>query len=362
MAQENTEQDKSEEPSFFKLKKAREEGSVARGMDLGFFTGLAALLGWFWLMGPSLTDRMVEASKRALVTAPTVLGSSNELLALTGMVLSQVVRPLAFMGVTIFAIVLAFELVQTGVVFTTKPLKIDFNRLNPAANLKKLFTFRILIETGKNILKMAVYLAITWLVIRDAQTVVAASVTDASSLTRAMVSTGFRLVLFYVLAAAFFAAIDQGIVRRDFLKKMRMSRRELKREVRDREGEPRMKQRRKQLHSEFVKLSQSLKGVRGADVVITNPTHYAVGLRYEAGRMEAPMVVARGADHVALRLRKLAFIYGVTVIEDRELARALYHQSDINRQIPQICFRRVADHYLAMRKQVAQSVMHPAHA
>lgn len=349
MAEENTEQDKSELPSHFKLKKAREEGQVARGMDLGFFTGLAAFLGWFWLFGAGLGHRLAEISKSALVAAPTVLGSGNELIAVTGMVLSQAIRPLAFMAVSIFAIVLAFELIQTGVVFTTKPLKLDFKRLNPAANIKKLFTFRILIETGKNILKLAVYVALTWLVVRDAQAVAAASVTDAAALVRALMGLGLKLMLFYVLAAAVFAALDQGIVRRDYTKKMRMSRRELKREVRDREGEPRMKQRRKQLHAEFVKLSQSVKGIRGADVLVTNPTHYAVALRYEPGRMEAPIVVSRGADQVALRLRRLAFIYGVTVIEDRVLARALYHQGELNRQIPEAWFRRVADIYLAMR-------------
>ena len=112
---------------------------------------------------------------------------------------------------------------------------------------------------------------------------------------------------------------------------MRMSRRELRREHRDREGEPRQKQKRKQLHAEFVQASQSLRGVKGADVVVTNPTHYAVALRYDAASMAAPAVVSRGAGDLALRIKQLAFRHNVVVIEDKALARALYRRAHAGR-------------------------------
>ena len=352
--EENTEQDKSEQPSFFKLKRAREQGSVARGMDLGFFTGLGAFVGWFWLFGGGLAERLAIASRRAFVAAPDVLGEGQALGAIIGQMVSAGARPLIFMGLTIFGVVLAFEFFQTGAVFTTKPLNLDFNRLNPAANIKKLFSVRVLIETAKNLCKLAVYGAVTWHVIDQAQGPIALAIAEARGLTAALVSSGFKLVLYFVIAAAVFAAADQGIVRREFLKKMRMSRRELKREVRDREGEPRLKQRRKQLHAEFVKQSQNLKGIRGADVLITNPTHLAIALRYEPGRADAPYVVARGADQVALRLRRLAFIYGVTIIEDRDLARALFWGAQLQQPIPEHCFQKVADVYLTLRGAAQQ--------
>jgi len=346
---EGSEQDKSEQPSHFKLKRAREKGSVARGMDLGFLTGLAAFTGYFWLMGPGIGQQIGRISEQALITAPHVVGSRNEILAVTGAVLAGGVRPLVFMGAVIFLAVAAFELIQTGVVFTTEPLKIDFKRLNPATNLKRLFTLKLLIETGKNILKIVTYVAITWLVIRDAQDVVAASITDAPSLAAALLKTGLKLLVLFVAAAVVFAAMDQAIVRREYMKKMRMSRRELRREVRDREGEPRMKQRRKQLHGEFVKASQSLRGIRGADILITNPTHYAVGLRYDGRTMAAPMVVSLGANQFALRLRKLAFVYGVTIVQSPALARTLFHHGELGREIPDAHYRQVADLYRSMR-------------
>jgi len=141
------------------------------------------------------------------------------------------------------------------------------------------------------------------------------------------------------------------VSRRQFLKQMRMSRREVKREHRDREGDSRLKQRRKELHGQFAKTSQSLKGIRGADLVVVNPVHFAVALRYQPGVMEAPLVVSRGSHAVALRLRRLAFAYGVPVIVDPPLARRLFRASALSRPVPDALFRPVADIYLGLRRQ-----------
>lgn len=351
--EEGSEQNKSEQATPFKLQKAREKGALARGMDLGFLTALAAFVGYAWIAGPAAQARLATASARALVAAPNVLASPNELLAVTGAVLGSAVRPLAFMASTIFLVVLVFELVQArGFIFTLEPLKMQFNRLNPAQNLKRLFSLRLLIETGKNILKMATYLTLAFLVIRSAQAQIPA-IAGASDLARAMGASALRLMIVFAGAAVVFALMDQFIVRRDFAKKMRMSRRELRRESRDREGEPRMKQRRKQLHGELVKLSQSLRGVRGADLLITNPTHYAVALKYDGGAMAAPKMVSQGAHQFALRLKRLAFLYGVTIVQNPPLARALYFQCKLGEEIPEALYQPVADLYMAVRRQGA---------
>jgi len=347
---EETEQNKSEQATPFKLNKARERGAVARGLDLGFLTALTAFVGYGWIAGRGLEDRIGLAARRAIVAAPDVLASPNEILAVSGALASTVLQPLAVMALVIFAVVLLFELIQTGVVFSTQPLKPDFNRLNPGQNLKRLFSIRLLVETVKNVLKLVVYGGIAYLAIRHAAAASFPTITDARALAFAMTSGAFRLLFLFMAAAAAFAVVDQMIVRRDFSKKMRMSRRELRREVRDREGEPRMKQRRKQLHAEFSKLSQSLKNIRGADVLITNPTHFAVALKYDNRTMTAPTVVAQGANQFALRLRRLAFQHGVVIIENRELSRALYYKCPLNSEIPETLYQPIADIYLALRK------------
>lgn len=348
---DESEQNKSEQPTDYKLKKAREKGSVARGMDLGFMTALGAFTAYAWISGQALADRVAGASRDALVAAPQVLAGSNEILAVTGGVLVQAVRPLALMAAAVFAVVLLFELVQTGVVFSTKPLSPDFGRLNPAQGLKRVFSFRMLVETAKNVLKLGVYAAVAFVVIREAVTIGAVAVTDARSLGEVMGSAALKMMALFVVAAVVFAAIDQLISRRDFTKKMRMSRREVKREHRDREGDARLKSKRKQLHGEFAKTSQSLRGLKGADVLIVNPSHYAVALKYDPARMGAPVVVSKGKDKVALRLKRMAFVYGVVIVEDSPLARALHAASQLNGEVAEAFFPRTAAIYRRMRAQ-----------
>lgn len=353
---DDSEQNKSEQATPHKLQQARRKGSIARGTDLGFLTALSAFIAYAWVAGPAAQAKIALTAKQALVAAPNVLASSNEILAVTGAVLASAARPLVFMAATLFLVVLAFELVQTrGFIFSAEPLKPQFNRLNPGQNLKRLFSLRLLMETVKNVLKLAVYLGIAWLVIGGVQRSEIAAITDARELALAMGRVGLKLMIFFALAAVVFAGIDQFIARRDFGKKMWMSRREVRRESRDREGEPRMKQRRKQLHGEFVKASQSLRGIKGADLLVVNPTHYAVALKYDGRTMTAPSVVSRGTNQFALRLKRLAFLYGVTIVQNAPLARALYYKGQLEAEIPEAFYRPVADLYTAMRKS-------PAHA
>lgn len=348
---DNAEQDRSEQATPFKLQRARRKGSVARGMDLGFLVTLAAFLLYIWIAGDSLGEALAQASRDAIVTAPYVIGGSSELFALTGQVFGALLGPLAILVLTIFAAVLLFELLQTGIVFSAQPLKADFSRLNPAKGLKRIFSKRMLIETFKNVLKFGVYVAIAWLVLRRELDHLTSTVGDAGGLAQAMFAATLRLIAWFAVAALFFAGIDQLIVRKEFGKNMRMSRRELRREVRDREGEPRLKQKRKQLHAEFVAASVSLRNVKGADVVVTNPSHYAVALRYDSESMAAPLVVSRGANALARRIKTLAFRYGVVTVEDKALARALYRSCALDAPVPESVYREVAALYMALRPQ-----------
>jgi len=348
---DESEQNKSEQPTDYKLKKAREKGTVARGTDLGFLTALGAFTAWAWISGRGMAQRVGDAGRDALVAAPQVLASPNEILAATGATLTGVVKPLALMGAVVFAAVLVFELVQTGVVFSTQPLSPDFGRLNPAKGFKRVFSVRMLIETGKNVLKLGFYVAAAWMVISAAVTTGATAVTDAASLGEVMRQSVLKLLGFSVAVAVVFAAADQLISRADFTKKMRMSRREVKREHRDREGDARIKSKRKQLHGKFAKTSQSLRGIKGADVLVVNPNHYAVALKYRPERQNAPVVVAKGKDQIALRLKRLAFTYGVAIVSDPPLARALYAGAILDGEVPETLFSRIAAIYRALRTQ-----------
>jgi len=345
----DTQQDKSEQPTPFKLERSRKKGIVARGMDLSFLTSLAALFGYAWAEGPKLGFALENAGHDAFISGPALTDGS--LLIATAAIFEPLVRPMAFLFAAILLIVLVFELVQTGFVFSAAPLKPDFSRLNPASGLKRLFSLRLLIETTKNVLKLFVYGAVAYLVIRGAVGNGARDIADGKGLMEAMNGSAMRLLSFVVLAAALFMVLDQIIARGQFLKKMRMDRRELRQEHREREGEPRLKQKRRQLHREFAKASRSLRGLRKADVLVTNPEHIAIGLHYQPKASVAPTVVALGTNALARRLKRLAFLYGIPIVENRTLARELYAAAALDRSIPESCYRPVADIYNDLRRK-----------
>lgn len=347
----DAEQNRSEAPTAFKLERARRKGTVARGMDLAFLAGLSAFLLFAWFAGRGLVLGLAQAMHDALVSGGQLADDRAAIVAATAMLFGAIRQPMLALVIVTFLIVLALELVQTGFIFSSEPLKPDFSRLNPAQGLKKLFTLRLLIETAKNLLKLAVYTAAIALVIRAATKGALGTITDAHRLAEAGVAAGMRLLAACGLCAIAFTALDQIIVRRDFLKRMRMSRREVKHELRDREGEPRLKQRRKQMHAEFVRMSQSVRAMKGADVLIVNPRHIAVALRYDRGTMAAPAAVALGTDRLALRLKRLALSYGVPIVEDRPLARALMARTRLNHPIDPTTYQAVADIYNRLHRQ-----------
>jgi len=352
MAEE--EQDKSELPTPFKLERARQRGVVARGTDLGFLTGLATFLGFCWVEGRQLGQAVSHVAHNALIGGPMLADEHFALVSATGLLLAPIVRPMAILFASVLLVVLVFELVQTGFVFSGQPLKLDFSRLNPANGFKRVFSVRLLIETFKNVLKAVVYTTISFLVIRAVLQNEIVSAVDAKGLADQLQRSGVRLLAAFVLAAALFVVIDQIIARQQFQKKMRMNRRELRQEARDREGEPRLKQKRKQLHREFAKLSKSLRNLKSADVLITNPQHIALALRYDQTSMTAPTIVSIGVNQFAQRLKRMAFLYGIPIVENRTLARELYAKSALDRVIPERCYQAVADVYNGLRRKTPE--------
>lgn len=342
------EQNRSEAASPFKLRKAREKGSVARGADLGFLAGMAALLAVAAMLGDDIGSELTIAMRRALVAAPLLEGGASAWAA-TGLILAPLMRPLGLALGVMMLIAAALDFLQTGPLFSTTPLKPDFKRLNPAQNFKRLFSLRMLIEAAKALLKLAAYGAVVTLVIAAAVREGTSAALDAGMLAALLEARSMRLLAIFCGVALAFATIDQLIVRRQFTKQMRMSRREMKQEHKDREGDPRLKSRRKQVHREMAQHGRSLRGARDADMMIVNPEHVAIGLRYRPATMAAPLVVARGQGEIAQRLKRIGFLHQVPIVEDKALARQLLRFSRLDREIPEICYDGVAAHYRRLR-------------
>ena len=348
------EQNRSEEATPFKLRRAREKGQVARGLDIGFLGSLLALAAFLLIAGEALAGGLAQVMRRSL--SEGIAGATDP--AHAGALLSAtfwtVLEPLLLLGGTAIAIVALLEILQLrGLMFTAHPLKPDFNRINPAKGLKRIFSIKVLKDALKSVLKFAAYACVTWMVVRWTMSELPRATVDAGGLSQSLWQSGNRLMLLFILLAVMFAAIDQVIVRKAFSKQMRMSRREVTREVREREGEPRLKQKRKALHADFVNQGASLGKLDGSDMVIVNPQHIAVALAYDPSAMAAPTVTAKARDHYAKAIRDRAFALGIPIIEDKPLARGLYASCESGFEIGGDHYRAVADLYLKLRRQAA---------
>lgn len=348
---EQQEQNRSEAATPFKLRRAREKGMVARSIELGFMGGLLGLSAFLVIAGERFARTLGELTRETIVAGIDAAGQPEQAAALPGRIYWSALEPLMLLGGTIVAIVMLLEILQLrGFIFTAHPLKPDFTRLNPATGLKRLFSARLLKETLKTILKTAVYATATWLLLRDAVSRYAAIASETERLPDLMAEAMMRLIFVYILIAFVFVVFDQILVRGEFAKQMRMSRREITRESKDREGDPRIKSKRKQLHREFAAASHDIGQLAGSDMLVVNPQHFAVALRYDPERMSAPSVTARGRNRFALALKEEAWRRGIPVLARPALARALYRGCDTGDEIPPANFEAVADLYIQLRR------------
>lgn len=355
MAEGAQEQDRSEEASSFKLDKARKRGLVARGTDLGFVSALVGLAVASQLFGDDLVRALMSSVRRTFAAAIPQSIKARTAAEFAGGEAATTAWMLIGPALLILVLAVAVEIVQVrGLVFSAEPLKPDFNRLNPAQGLKRLFSLRMLKELGKNLLKMAIYMTASFLFIRNVLDAMRTGLSGGSELADKLIGSAGRLILMFIILAMFLAIVDQLLARREFAKQMRMSRRELTREVREREGEPRQKQKRKQILAEILKQASAAANVKGADVLITNPTHYAVALRYDPERDKAPVIQARGRNAYAARMRAIANREGIRIIRNPRLARALYSEGALGQQIGGNHFVAVADIYIMLRKALQE--------
>ena len=347
--------DRSEEATPFKLQKAREQAQTPRSPDAvaaAVFVAATTYLAW---QGPESTRAMTRLFRAALSRAGHGDPAGADLWPLVAELAARGAGLLLpFFGVLVLAAALA-SVAQTGMVFSPHPLKFDFQRLNPAAGFKRIFSPRTLFDAVRACVKLAVLCTAGWMALRALlpqfhllSAMPAARFMDAA--LSDLAALGWKMAVALVLVAA----ADMVFTRRDFARKMRMSRRELKDEFKNREGDPRIRARVRELRRELLQRSRSLRNTRRADVVLTNPTHYAVALEYRHGEMEAPRVVAKGAGQLAAAMREIAARHAIVVVQNPPLARRLFREAPLEAYLPAAFHAEVARimvWVLAMRQQ-----------
>lgn len=335
-------QDRNLPASQRKLRKAREDGQVARSRELGHFATIGAGSAALLALAPTLTARLEQIVQAGLrFDARTVAEGDSmlERLAASAVQMLWLVLPL---GLLMIAVAFAVARVAGGWVFSRKPLGPDFSRINPLTGLPRLFSKQQLIDTLKACTLALVLGAIGALYLKAnvGHFGAALSLPLPAAIGHAggVLTSGVGLML---LALAAFAAVDVPLQRHLFLSRLKMSHQEAKQEHKEQEGNVEVKGRIRARMREIAK-RRMLAAVPGADLVVMNPTHYAVALRYDEATMAAPRVVAKGADLLALRIRDIAKDAKVPVLQAAPLARALYAHAPVDQEVPPALFAAVA--------------------
>lgn len=324
MAEDRDDADRTEEPSQRRLEQARERGQVAASREPGHVLLLGSGLVLLLWAGPWSADRLARALRSLLAAAGAPaegdLPGSAELLSALG----QASFVLLAWLLALFMAALAGPFLQGAIVWSTHPLFPKLERISPVAGIKRIFALSTLVEFAKGLLKLAIVAGVTFVVLRPLPSEVGRLVDlGPVELSRRLVDLAARLGGWVLAIVSLLAIVDSVWQRFDHRRRLRMTRQELKEELRESEGDPIVKQRLRQLRLERAR-RRMMAEVPKATVVVTNPTHYAVALRYDAARTPAPKVVAKGVDSLALAIRDLARRHGVPVVENPPLARALY--------------------------------------
>jgi len=345
MAEDTDSASKTEQASPRKLEEARRNGDVAKSQDVSGWASLAAVVGVIlmsggWLsanLAAQLTPFIAHPDSYELANGGAVLLMQRALSA-SAPFMASVLGAAALAGV-------AGNVIQQGFLFTPSKLSPDLSRLSLLKGLERMFGVDGLVHFLKSILKIGLVGWVAWLAIKP-------HLNDFEKLSEVQ-PIGMLAVAFDMLRALFFAVLallgagaglDWFWQRQRFMQRMRMSKEEVKEDFKQAEGDPHIKAKLKQLRNERSK-RRMMQNVPKATVVVMNPTHYAVALRYESGETAAPVCVAKGLDFVALKIREIAEEAGVAVIEDPPLARALYATVEVDEAIPR-------EHYEAVAKVI----------
>ena len=343
MAEEkDTSQEKSEEPTSKRLDDSRKKGQIARSREFNTMIIMALAAVTLIMFGQTMIHDLSEIVKQHLQPSrQDIFDVSSVVRFLYDAIFAGVWLLVPFFIVMMLAALLA-PLTIGGWAFSFESLQPKLSKLNPLKGLKRIFSAKGLIEMikafAKFVLVAAVAITVIWVQMDEFLQLGYESVDSALAHAGDLFGMAFLLV---TSALIVIAAIDVPFQIWDHTKQMRMTKQEVKDEMKDTEGKPEVRSRIRQLQYEAAQ-ARMMDAVPDADVVITNPTHFAVALKYDQNRMHAPVVVARGADLVAANIRRIAKENEVLLVETPPLARALYHSTDIGQQIPEGLYLAVA--------------------
>ncbi len=338
--------EKTEEPTAKKLSDARDEGQAPRSQDLNTAAMLLVLILGVKIFGGFIYDRVYETYYYVMTNMADyaknefTLGRSENLLSMSLQQVIFTILPISLIGVLV-AFVVGVKQVKWKI--TTKPLKPKPSKLNPIKGMKRIFSKDKVVELIKALVKLGVLFWVVFSYVQDEWgLIVNIYQLDPMNAVRLIIDTVLDIALRVAIVFMAIAFADWYYQKRKFKKDMKMTKQEVKDEYKNSEGNPEIKGaiRRKMQEASRRRMMQELPE---ADVVITNPTHLAVALKYDKDSAEAPVVIAKGADFLAEKIKEIARSNRVQIVENKPLARMLYHNVDIGAEIPPELYQMVAE-------------------
>ena len=334
--------DKTEEPTARRLSKAREEGQVARSSELPAAAVTIAALSLLFITGNTLIAKLAEAFSSGFNFDRKIVHSPNLLPAIFAHELLEsfvLIAPLMFLTV---AVAIAASGATGGYLFSTKAITPKVSKLNPFTGIQRMFGPKAWMELGKAILKFVLVTGVVAWVLYD-------NVMTLNAIGKMAIEPGLAIAgklltksaLTMALALVLIAMIDVPFQRWQFMKQMRMSKQEIKDEMKDAEGRPEVKAQIRRRQREMAN-GRMIDSVKDADVVITNPEHFAVALSYDPNGDSAPILLAKGTDAIAARIREEAEKHGIEIFRAPPLARALYFTTEVEHPVPEDLYYAVA--------------------
>jgi flagellar biosynthesis protein FlhB len=336
-------ENRSEQPTKRRLEKAREKGQVARSREVSsaavLFGGLMVLMYFGQTILRTLEFELRHSLSFGGMPDLTISGLSTTFKDIS-LRIAIVLLPI-LLAVMIFSV--AANALQGGLALSSKSLALKFEKLNPKNGIKRIFSKNGIVELLKNLVLLIAVALISYQVISKYFPLYPRLILmDVQKLFHWTALISYEVFIRVALLLAVVAVADYAFQKYRFTEQLKMTKQEVKEEFKETEGDPVTKSRIRRIQREMSR-KRMMTEVPKADVIITNPTHYAVALSYKMDRMEAPMVVAKGVGFLALKIRELAQEHGIPLVENRPLAHTLYKTVDIGEYIPANLYRAVAE-------------------
>jgi flagellar biosynthetic protein FlhB len=343
MAEGESDQERTEQATSKRREESREKGQVARSQEVVSVSVLIAGLLFFYFGGSTLLLKTMNAMTAGLRDAGRAEVTPNSVSLILSNYIFQGFSILFPLLIAVLIAAFLGNVLQFGFMVSTKSIEPKIDKISPAKGFKRLFSIRSLVELLKSIFKICIISAVAYIIVKnEVGNLIPLADQSVWGMLSYLSGVCFKILLATTIVLVFLAALDYAYQRWEYEKSIKMTKQEIKDEYKNTEGDPMIKARIRRIQREMAR-KRMMSEVPKADVIITNPTHLAIAIRYDPVNMRAPIVIAKGADLIAERIRKIAEENDIPLVENKPLAQVLYKIVNVNHAVPEDLYKAVAE-------------------